>query len=82
MRMVKLSAIQRACDLVGGQSRLAREVARISGDRITPQAVQQWVQAGVVPAKRVLAVESATCGQVLRHELRPDLYPEQTEPTT
>jgi len=30
---------------------------------------------GTVPAEQVLAIESATGGQVTCHELRPDLYP-------
>ena len=30
-----------------------------------------------VPAERVIEIESATGGQVTRHELRPDLYPKE-----
>jgi len=35
------------------------------------QAIYQWK---VVPAKRLIEIEQATNGRVLRHELRPDLY--------
>ena len=38
------------------------------------QAVQAWLRRGRVPAERVLAVEAVT--GVSRHELRPDLYPD------
>ncbi len=41
---------------------------------VTQSAVAQWLRSKV-PAERVLAVEAATGGRVTRHELRPDLYP-------
>lgn len=67
------SAIERAAQLVGGQSALARKLG------CTPQAVSKMCSTGRVPAERVLAVENACEGAVTRHELRPDLYPtEQT----
>lgn len=71
--MVTMSAIQKACELVGGQSKLAVALG------ITPQAVHQLVVKGHVPAERVLEIERATGGRVTRHELRPDLYPEETQ---
>lgn len=63
------TAIVRACEVVGSQSGLAVAV------NVTPQAVYQWVKRGYCPAERVLAIEAATGGRVMRHELRPDLYP-------
>jgi DNA-binding transcriptional regulator YdaS (Cro superfamily) len=60
------SSIERAVQLAGGQSALARAVL------VSPQAVQQWVDAGRVSYKKVLAVEKAT--GVPRYELRPDIY--------
>jgi len=57
----------RAAAAAGGQSVLARAL------NIKPQAVQNWCAAGRIPAERVLAVESIT--GIPRHELRPDLYP-------
>ena len=61
------TAIQRAADLIGGQSALARSL------KVTPQAVQKMCATGRVPAERVLDIEKAT--GVSRSELRPDLYP-------
>lgn len=62
-------AIERAAQLLGGQSALARKLG------CTPQAVSKMCSTGRVPAERVLAIESATDGAISRHELRPDLYP-------
>lgn len=41
---------------------------------VTQGAVSAWV-GGRVPPIRVLQIEQATGGAVMRHELRPDLYP-------
>ncbi|HIE4430006.1 TPA: transcriptional regulator [Burkholderia multivorans] len=64
-------AIERAAQLVGGQSALARKLG------CTPQAVSKMCSTGRVPAERVLPVEAATDGRVTRYELRPDLYPSE-----
>ena len=64
---MRKSAIERACDAVGGQMVLAKAV------KVTPQAVHLWVRKKRVPPKRALAVEEAS--GVSRHELRPDYYP-------
>ena len=70
-------AIERAAQLMGGQSVLARKLG------CTPQAVSKMCATGRVPAERVLAIEEATDGAVSRHDLRPDLYPSQdTLPAT
>lgn len=63
------NAIERAAQIVGGQSALARKLG------CTPQAVSKMCSTGRVPAERVIPVEQATEGAVTRHELRPDLYP-------
>lgn len=57
--------LQRALDIVGGATALARRLG------ITKQAVSQWPR---VPPERVLAVEDATNGAVTCYELRPDIY--------
>lgn len=62
-------AIQRAAELAGGQSALARKLG------CTSQAISKMCSTGRVPAERVLAIESAVDGAVTRFELRPDLYP-------
>lgn len=70
------SPIQRAVRIVGGQSALARLLD------VKPQAVQQWCSSGRVSHLRVIQVERATGGAVTRHELRPDLYPDDDRMTT
>lgn len=65
---------QRAADLVGGQSALARLLST-DAEPLTPQGVGAWCRSGWVPAERVLDVERATDGRITRHDLRPDLYP-------
>jgi len=67
--MTKLNAIERAIQAVGGQKNLAKMMG------VSKQAVTKWRKK--VPAERVLKIESATNGAVTRHELRPDLYPEE-----
>ncbi|MGY6240563.1 YdaS family helix-turn-helix protein (plasmid) [Burkholderia ambifaria] len=65
-----MSPIQRAAQVAGGQSALARKLG------CTSQAVSKMCSTGRVPAERVIAIEAAT--GVSRHELRPDLYPLET----
>lgn len=67
---------QRAVRIAGGQSELARRLG------LSPQAVQQWVEADRVSHKRVLRVSRLT--GVPAHELRPDLFqlePQRTDTT-
>lgn len=61
-------ALEKACEVMGGQSSLARACG------VSPQAVQQWVATGVCPAKRAAQIERATWGKVRCEQLRPDLY--------
>jgi TorA maturation chaperone TorD len=57
--------------LVGGQTQLARLLG------VKQANVWHWLnKADRVPGEYVLAIESATGGQVTRHDLRPDLYPD------
>lgn len=42
--------------------------------RVTRQAIEQWQE---VPPKRVIAVEKVSQGKVTRHQLRPDIYPDE-----
>jgi DNA-binding transcriptional regulator YdaS (Cro superfamily) len=60
--------LQQAIDQIGSQSALARAIG------VTPQAVQQWLENGRIPAKRVVAIEAATGGTVKRSDLLPELY--------
>ena len=59
-------ALQKAINLVGNQSELARKL------QVSPQRVQKWTK-NRLPAEWVIPVESIT--GVKRHELRPDIYP-------
>lgn len=61
-------ALEKACEVMGGQSALARACG------VSPQAVQQWVGVGQCPAKRAAEIERATWGKVRCEQLRPDLY--------
>jgi DNA-binding transcriptional regulator YdaS (Cro superfamily) len=65
-----MSGIQKAVDASGGTSKLAAKLG------VSQPVVSNWKKRGV-PANRVLAVEAATDGKVTRHELRPDLYPQE-----
>ena len=61
-------ALRKAISLAGGPAALGQVLG------IKSQAISQWQRC---PAERVIAVEKATGGEVSRHELRPDLYPEE-----
>lgn len=63
-------ALEKALELCdGSQSELARRV----GGKVKQPHVWKWIRAGRVPVERVPAVSRATGGQVLPHQLRPDL---------
>lgn len=64
------TALERAIKAAGGTGALAKTI------NVTSQAISQWER---VPAERVIAVEAATNGSVSRSDLRPDLYPPDTE---
>lgn len=66
------TALDAAITKLGGQ------VALASLCGVTPQAVNQWVQQGRPPAKRVLSIEAAS--GVSRHELRPDVFGREPKP--
>ena len=75
---MKNSSFEKAVKIVGSQYRMAK----ILGKR--QSVIWAWLKRGTVSAEYVLKVEQATGGRVTRHELRPDLYPEedQEESTT
>lgn len=71
-----MNVVDRAIRAVGSLTELA---ARL---KLEPQVIVNWRRRGV-PADRVLALERATVTEegglpkVTRHEIRPDLYPEE-----
>ncbi|MGF7160148.1 DNA-binding transcriptional regulator YdaS (Cro superfamily) [Rhodoligotrophos appendicifer] len=68
---MKNAALERAVNLVGGQSRLAKLIGT------TQSRIWYWLTRAKrgVPGEYVLLVERATAGAIKRSELRPDLYP-------
>lgn len=71
------AALVEAVRLIGGQTHLAKILTQATGKPVS----QQWVWSVVnrdhrVPAEWCIAIEEAAAGQVTRHDLRPDLYPE------
>jgi len=62
------SAIELACEAVGGASRLAEKLT------VSPQAISKWVKAKRAPAERCLEIEKIT--GVSRYKLRPDVFGE------
>ncbi len=67
------SPLARAVEIAGTQTELARRI----GGKVKQQHVHYWLSHNYVPAEHVLAIEAATAGAVKRHELRPDLYPDE-----
>jgi DNA-binding transcriptional regulator YdaS (Cro superfamily) len=71
------SPLERAIRAVGSQAALAKAIG------VKPQHVWNWLNRDRrIPAEAVLAIEAATKDKngrpkVLRHDLRPDLYPEK-----
>ena len=66
--LMKDFAIQTACEIVGGQTALARLIG------IATPTVNQWVkQKRPIPAERCPTIEKATNGAVRCEDLRPDV---------
>lgn len=73
--------LQQAVRLAGGQSKLARAATKqaANGKKLTQKMIWKWLNRarGPVPTDIwVIPIEKAVAGQVSRHRLRPDLYPE------
>lgn len=63
-----MNHIQRAVDLKGGYTRLAKIVG------VTPQAVRFWRDAQRrIPAEVCIVIDRETCGAVTCEQLRPDV---------
>ena len=63
---MKKTALQKACDLVGGQVKLAEILS------VTPPAITAWLSNRPIPVMRCVQIEQATKGVVTRKDLRPD----------
>jgi DNA-binding transcriptional regulator YdaS (Cro superfamily) len=66
--MTPEEALQKAKEVCGSATELGRRIG------VTVQAIGQWK---VAPAKRALAIERATEGQVPKEQLCPDMYPQE-----
>ncbi len=64
-------SLERAIKIIGSQVKLAK----ILGKR--QSSIWNWLKSGRVAAEYAIPIEQATGGQVTRHELRPDIYPEE-----
>jgi DNA-binding transcriptional regulator YdaS (Cro superfamily) len=61
-------AVQRAVDLLGSQSALAKAVGK------SQPAIYKWTHGKALPTwQSAIAIERATAGRVTRHEIRPDV---------
>lgn len=78
-----LVALERSIAIAGTQAELARRVAKFTGKPVKQAHIWNWLNRDKeVPAEMVLGVEAATHDdhgrpQVLRNDLRPDIYPEE-----
>lgn len=67
-----VSVIALAVRKAGSQSAFGRLIGK------RQSTVAEWLKAGRIPAEQVLDVEQAT--GISRHELRPDIYPDERTP--
>ena len=74
-RQTGIGALRQAIrHYLGSQVAVARAVG------VSPQAVSEILRRGKrVPAEWCLAIETATAGAITRHDLRPDLYPDNKD---
>ena len=63
-----MEALKEAIRVAGSPAALADKLG------VTRQAVENWIERGVVPAERLIEIERAVEGAVTRDKLRPDLY--------
>lgn len=73
--MENISAISRACTLVGGVTSLARILG------VTPPTVHEWTTSRrPIPPTRCVQIEAVTEGAITRRDLRPvdceNIWPE------
>lgn len=76
-----MNYLQKAIDMAGGQSMLARKITEWYAARGTDLAVRQqyiwkWLRSEsfVPPAEHCRAIEDITNGEVTRYDLRPDVF--------
>ncbi|MEN6641032.1 MAG: YdaS family helix-turn-helix protein [Armatimonadia bacterium] len=75
------SPLQRAIDIAGSPSRLAAKATEAGPRKIERQHIGNWLQRndGLVSADYVIQIAKAVDFKVTPHQLRPDLYPNETD---
>lgn len=72
------TSLNRAAEIVGGQTQLARLLSGVLSRPVSQQWIWNVINRGrPTPAEWCLPIERATEGKVTRHDLRPDLYPRE-----
>lgn len=72
-----MDIILKAIKLAGGQSNVAKICSSYSGKNIKQGHVWYWIyRKKEWPAEFVIPLSDATNNEVTRHELRPDIYPD------
>lgn len=68
--MSSTEALERAIEIAGGQSALARKIGRAQGH------VHYWLRGAKygVPPHAAIDIENALNGAVSRHDIRPDIF--------
>lgn len=69
-------ALEKAVQIVGGQSKLARSLTESVGKTINQSDVWYWLNKSSrgVPAEYCQAFEDITEGKIKREDLRPDIF--------
>lgn len=76
--------VQKASDIAGGQTALAKELTRLTGEEITQQRVNNWIVRGdSVPTEFMAPIEIVTNNKVTRKQFCPKnwqiIWPELAE---
>ena len=78
--MTEHKSLQKAVALAGGQTAFARKISDVIGKKVTQAHVWNWLHRDHrIGSEFAIPGERAVEGQVTRHQLRPDLYPQETE---
>jgi hypothetical protein len=64
--------VRKIVDACGGVNELSRSFQERFGIKISPSAVSQWIDRGLIPHGRVLHIEDIS--GIPCHEIRPDIY--------
>lgn len=71
MKKLQETAIDRAIRIAGGPKEVAR---KLKIKRVW--SVYKWQHRQQIPPQRIIPLEKLTNGEVTRHELDPELYPD------